>query len=70
MNKPMKYQVALVSREDATIYRSTALFATDNFEALQKTKEWIASLAFVAEDACVNINLNGTCIQSLPLGEV
>ena len=69
MNRRMKYQVALLKDGGLVTYESTALFATDNSEAIEKAKNWTASLDSVAEDAWLQINLNGVGIRSLRPGE-
>jgi hypothetical protein len=68
MNTPMEYQVALLKDGSDTIYASTGLIAADNAEAIKKAKEWTASFNFVAEDAWLQINLNGIGIRSLRPG--
>jgi len=69
MNRRMKYQVALLKDGGLVTYESTALFATDNSEAIEKAKNWTASFDSVAEDAWLQINLNGVGIRSLRPGE-
>ena len=69
MNRRMKYQIALLKDGGTVIYESTALFATDNSEAIEKAKHWTASFDSVAEDAWLQINLNGVGIRSLRPGE-
>jgi hypothetical protein len=69
MNTPMKYQIALLKSDGTEAYCSTALIASDNFEALEKAKHWITSVGCIAEDARLQINLNGMGIMSLRPGE-
>jgi hypothetical protein len=68
MNKPMEYQAVLLKDGDTT-YESTGLIAADNAEAIKKAKDWTASFDFVAEDAWLQISLNGIGIRSLRPGE-
>jgi hypothetical protein len=49
--------------------RIQVLIAVDNSEALKKVKEWTASFDCVADDAWLQITLNGIGIRSLRLGE-
>ena len=69
MNKRMKYQVALLKDGGIVAYESTALFAADNSEAIERAKHWTASFDSVAKDAWLQINLNGVGIRSLRPGE-
>ena len=69
MNKRMKYQIALLKGGGIIAYEATALFAADNSEAIDKAKDWTASLNFIAKDAWLQINLNGVAIRSLRPGE-
>ena len=69
MNTRMKYQVALLKQGGVLTYESTALFATDNSEAIEKAKHWTTSFNSVADDAWLQINLNGVAIRSLRPGE-
>ena len=69
MNNRMEYHVDLLKDDGATIYGSTALMASNNVEAIEKAKHWAASLARLAEDAWLQINLNGIGIQTLRPGE-
>jgi hypothetical protein len=69
MNRLMKYQAALLKGGGTITYESTALFAADNSEAIEKAKRWTASFDSVAEDAWLQINLNGVGIRSLRPGE-
>jgi hypothetical protein len=69
MNRRMKYQVALLKDGDTITYESTALFAVDNSEAIEKAKNWTTSFDSIAEDAWLQINLNGVGIRSLRPGE-
>jgi hypothetical protein len=69
MNRRMKYQVALLKDGDTITYESAALFAADNFEAIEKAKNWTTSFDSIAEDAWLQINLNGVGIRSLRPGE-
>ena len=68
MNR-MEYHVDLLKDDGATICGSTALVASNNVEAIEKAKHWAASLTRIAEDAWLQINLNGIGIQTLRLGE-
>jgi hypothetical protein len=65
----MKYQIALLKDGGTTAYGSTAIFAADNSEAMDKAKIWMASFHPVAADAWLQINLNGVSIRSLRPGE-
>jgi hypothetical protein len=67
MNRPMKYSAVLL--KDGETYEATSVIAADNTEALKKVKEWMASLDCVAEDAWLQITLNGVGIRSLRSGE-
>jgi len=69
MNKPMKYHAALLKDGGPTTYETTSVIATENSEALKKVKEWMASFDWVAEDAWLQVTLNGVCICSLQPGE-
>jgi hypothetical protein len=69
MNNRMEYHVDLLKDDGATICGSTALMASNNLEAIEKAKQWAASLARLAEDAWLQINLNGIGIQTLRHGE-
>jgi hypothetical protein len=69
MSTRMEYQVALFNSEGTETYESTALFAADNFEAIEKAKRWTASIGSVAKDAWLQINLGGMGIKSLRPGE-
>jgi hypothetical protein len=69
MSVPMEYQIALMTDDGSKTYNSTALIAANNLEALEKAKCWIASVGTVAEDAWLQINLNGMGIKSLRPGE-
>ena len=69
MNNCIEYQVDLLQDDGATIYGSTALVASNNIEAIEKAKHWAASLTRIAEDAWLQINLNGIGIQTLRPGE-
>ena len=69
MNRRMKYQIALLKGGGTITYEATALFAADNSEAMDKAKDWTASLNSIAEDAWLQINLNGVGIRSLRPGE-
>jgi hypothetical protein len=65
----MEYQVALMKSDGSETYDSTALLAASNLEAVEKAKRWIASVGCIAEDARLQINLNGMGIMSLRPGE-
>jgi hypothetical protein len=65
----MEYQVALMKGDGSETYDSTALLAASNLEAVDKAKRWIASVGSIAEDAWLQINLNGMGIMSLRPGE-
>jgi hypothetical protein len=69
MNTRMEYQVALFKGDGTEAYESIALLAADNLEAVEKAKRWIASVGCIAEDAWLQINLNGMGIISLRPGE-
>ena len=69
MSTPLEYQVALVNGDGSETYDSVALVAANNFEAVDKARRWIASNACTAEDAWVQINLNGMGIMILRPGE-
>jgi hypothetical protein len=68
MNRLMKYEVALLKDGGIITYESSALFAADNSEAIEKAKHWTASFDSIAEDAWLQINLNGVGIRSLRPG--
>lgn len=66
MNSPMKYQVALVS-DVGTTYVSTSLIAADNAEAITKAKHWMRFFNVAANQAWLQVSLNGIGIwSSLP----
>lgn len=69
MNKPMKYQVTLLKDGGCEAYESTGLLAPDNIQAIEKAKAWTASFDCIAEDAWLQIDLNGIGICSLRPGE-
>jgi hypothetical protein len=69
MNRYMEYQVALLNGDCTETYDSTALLAANNLEAVDKAKRWIVSVCYIAEDARLQINLNGMGIMSLRPGE-
>jgi len=65
----MKYQIALLKDGGTIAYGSTALFAADNSEAIERAKNWTASFHSIAKDAWLQINLNGVGIRRLRPGE-
>jgi len=65
----MKYSAVLLKDGGPKTYKATSVIAADNTEALKKVKEWTASLDGVAEDAWLQITLNGVGIRSLRPGE-
>jgi hypothetical protein len=69
MNRRMEYQIALLKGGGTIAYETTALLAADNSEAIEKAKDWTASLSSIAGDAWLQINLNGVAIRSLRPGE-
>jgi len=69
MNRRMKYQIVLLRGGGTIAYEATALFAADNSEAIDKAKNWTTSRNSIAEDAWLQINLNGVAIRSLRPGE-
>ena len=69
VNRPMKYSAVLLKDGGPKTYEATSVIAADNTEALKKVKEWTASLDGVAEDAWLQITLNGVGIRSLRPGE-
>ena len=69
MNNRMEYHVDVLKEDGSTICGSTALLASNNLEAIEKAKQWAASLTLMAEDAWLQINLNGIGIQTLRPGE-
>ena len=69
MNRRMKYQVALLKDGGTITYGSAAFFARDNSEAIEKAKNWTTSFDSIAEDAWLQINLNGVGIRSMRPGE-
>jgi hypothetical protein len=46
----MQYQIALLKDGSTITYETTALFARDNSEAIDKAKNWTASLNSIAKD--------------------
>ena len=66
----VEYQAVLFKNDGIETYESTALLAANNLEAKEKAKKWIASLESIAEDACLQISLNGVGIWSLRPGEL
>jgi hypothetical protein len=62
-------QATKLKTDDSVAYESTALFAADNSEAIERAKHWTASFDSVAKDAWLQINLNGVGIRSLRPGE-
>ena len=69
VNRPMKYSAVLLKDGGLKTYEATSVIAADNAEALNKVEEWMASLDCVAEDAWLQITLNGVGIRSLRPGE-
>ena len=69
MNSRMQYQVALVKGGSAEIYESTAVMAASNLEAVEKARNWTSSFERIADDAWLQINLNGIGIRSLRPGD-
>jgi hypothetical protein len=69
MNRPMKYHAVLLKDGGPTTYENTSVIAVDNSEALKKVKKWMASFECVADDAWLQITLNGVGIRSLQPGE-
>ena len=69
MSFPMEYHIVLMTDDGSKTYDSTALIAVNNLDALEKAKSWIASVGAIAEDAWLQINLNGMGIKSLRPGE-
>ena len=63
MNNRMEYHIDLLKDDGATICGSTALVASNNVEAIEKAKHWAASLTRIAEDAWLQINLNGSVFK-------
>jgi len=70
MNRPMKYHAVLLKDGGPTTYENTSVIAVDNSEALKKVKKWMASFECVADDAWLQITLNGVGIRSLQPGGV
>jgi len=68
MARLMEYQIVLLTDEGAATYESTALIASTNFEAVEKAKTWTKSLDAIADDAWLQISLNGIGIRCLGPG--
>jgi len=68
MNKPMKYQVALLKDGGPTIYESTSVIASDNNQALKKASGRLRSITL--RKMLVQIASSGVGIRSLRPGEV
>ena len=66
----MEYQITLLKGDGTETDESTALLAANNIEALDKAKLWVASVGCVAEDAWLQINLNGMGIMKLRPGNL
>ena len=60
---------AVDTAQNPTTYENTSVIAVDNSEALKKVKKWMASFECVADDAWLQITLNGVGIRSLQPGE-
>ena len=69
MNNRMEYHVDLLKDDGATSPWFHGFLASNNVEAIEKAKHWASSLARIAEDAWLQINLNGIGIQTLRPGE-
>lgn len=69
MNTRMAYQIALLNDDGTETYEMTDLLASDNFEAIEKAKDWTASFSHIAKGAWLQINLNGIGIRTFRPGE-
>ena len=69
MSDRMEYQVRLWKDGRFDVYRTALLFADTEDDAVQKAKEWAASLDSVPEDAWLQVSMSGKDICNLRPGE-
>jgi len=69
MSDRMEYQVALQKDGRFDTYKSAALFASTDDEAVQRAKDWAHSFAGTPEDAWLQVVMSGKGIATLRPGE-
>jgi hypothetical protein len=69
MSDRMEYQVALQKDGRFDTYKSAALFATSDDDAVQKAKDWARSFDSTPEDAWLMVVMSGKGIATMRPGE-